>query len=243
MKLSYEDCYRIKLPSKMPLIIRIDGCHFHSYTKKCKKPVDENLVECMNETAKYLCKNVHGTKLAYIQSDEISLLLTNFDKQNTQSYFDNNLQKIVSVTASLASSYFTSISSKIFGDIKLAQFDSRAFVLPKEEVNNYFIFRQQDAIRNSVQMLARSIFPHKECQNKNCKQLKEMLLNKKIDWNKCPTTQQRGRCIKKQVSKKYVNESLKEIVRFDWIIDNSIPIFSEDKSYIDNFLIVQENNS
>jgi tRNA(His) 5'-end guanylyltransferase len=180
MKLSYEDCYRIKLPSKMPLIIRIDGCHFHSYTKKCKKPVDENLVECMNETAKYLCKNVHGTKLAYIQSDEISLLLTNFDKQNTQSYFDNNLQKIVSVTASLASSYFTSISSKIFGDIKLAQFDSRAFVLPKEEVNNYFIFRQQDAIRNSVQMLARSIFPHKECQNKNCKQflLPEHFVNK-----------------------------------------------------------------
>lgn len=240
---NYEDAYRLRLPIRMPVILRIDGKAFHSYTRSCKKPVDENLVSCMDETAKYLCKNIQGTQLAYVQSDEISLLLVNYKNLDSSSWFENNLQKMVSVSASMAASKFTSISHTIFGETKLASFDCRAFVLPKEEVCNYFIWRQQDATRNSVQMLARSLYSHKQCDNKNNVELQEMCWQKGINWNDCPTTQKRGRCIvKKQIFKEVkwdgkgpVTAEARFVERSEWQVDNEIPIFSVDRKYIDNY--------
>ncbi len=247
MKSSYEDAYRIHLPRRMPVIVRYDGKSFHSYTRGCKKPIDQDLVDCMNETAIYVCKNVQGCKLGYVQSDEVSLLITNYDQLETNSYFDNNLQKIVSIISAMASSYFTSISAKIFGEIKLAQFDARAFVLPKEEVNNYFLFRQQDATRNSVQMLARSLYSHKECTDKNNSELQEMCWQKGINWNDCPTSQKRGRCvIKTKTIKTGINPITKEVSsseRSEWVVDNEIPIFSKDKSYINKYLLTEFEES
>jgi tRNA(His) guanylyltransferase len=244
MKSFYEDAYRIHLPRRMPLIVRYDGKAFHSYTKGCKKPVDQKLVDCMNETAIYVCKNVQGCKVGYVQSDEVSLLITNYNDINTESYFDNNLQKIVSVISAMASSYFTSISDRIFGKIKLAQFDARAFVLPKEEVNNYFLFRQQDATRNSVQMLARSLYSHKECTDKNNSELQEMIFQKGINWNDCPTSQKRGRCLiktkawKEGINPQNGNKFLAQ--RNEWVVDNEIPIFSQNKDYINQFVFPKE---
>lgn len=240
MKSSYEDAYRIHLPKRMPLIVRYDGKSFHSYTKGCEKPIDQNLIDCMNETAIYVCKNVQGCKMGYVQSDEVSLLITNYDDLDTQSYFDNNLQKIVSTIAALSSSYFTSISNRIFGKIKLAQFDARAFVLPKEEVVNYFLFRQQDATRNSVQMLARSLYSHKECHDKNNSELQELCFKKGINWNDCPTAQKRGRCIikiKKELIAK--NPKTNELITTDrsyWVPDNEIPVFSQNRRYIEQYV-------
>jgi tRNA(His) 5'-end guanylyltransferase len=237
---SYEDAYRISLPIRMPLIIRIDGKAFHSYTKGCQRPVDNNLLNCMNETAAYLCKNIQNVQLAYVQSDEISLLLVNYKELDSQSWFDNNLQKIVSISSALASSYFTSISDKIFGKIKLAQFDARAFVLPKEDVCNYFLWRQQDATRNSVQMLARSLYSHKECDNKNNSELQELCWQKGINWNDCPAFQKRGRCLIKTFKPKTVEnpKTLEKITvdRSEWTVDNEIPVFSQNRMYIDNYV-------
>lgn len=238
---SYEDCYRTHLPIRMPVIIRIDGKAFHSYTKGCQRPVDENLVKVMNETAKYLCHNVQGCQVAYVQSDEISLLLTNYGTLDTQSWFDNNLQKMVSISAGMASAVFTGLSGQIWGGInKLAFFDSRAFVIPKEDVVNYFLWRQQDATRNSVQMLARSLYSHKECTDRNNSQLQEMIFQKGINWNDCPTSQKRGRCIIKQVSpREALNPKTGETViadRSEWVVDNEIPIFSQDRDYIGKYL-------
>ena len=130
----YEGAYRISLPERMPVILRIDGKAFHTYTKGCKQPYDQSLVDVMDETAKYLCKNIMGARVAYVQSDEISILLNNYHDLNTQSWFDNTLQKMVSVSAGMASGVFTSLSPKIFGAVKLATFDSRAFIVPKEDV-------------------------------------------------------------------------------------------------------------
>lgn len=255
---SYEDAYRAHLPIRMPVILRIDGKAFHSYTRKCKKPVDEGLVECMNDTAIELCKQVQGCRLAYVQSDEISLLLTNYQTLDTQSWFDNNLQKMVSISAAVASVTFTENSYKIWGFhddaegtgfegmgytsaiTKPAYFDSRAFVLPKEDVTNYFIWRQQDATRNSVQMLARSLYSHKECENKNNSELQELIFQKGINWNDCPVPQKRGRCIIKKVSTRTsLNPKTGEVViadRSDWVVDNNIPIFTSDRHYIDQFI-------
>lgn len=245
----FEDSFRQHLPIRMPVIIRLDGCHFHSYTAKCKKPIDMGLIECMNETAISLCKTLQGCQLAYVQSDEISLLITNYQDINTQALFSNNLQKIVSVSASIASVTFTNNSHKIWGSIgvrepiptiKPAYFDSRVFVLPKEEVTNYFIFRQQDATRNSVQMLARSLYSHKQLENKNNSELQELCFQKGKNWNDCPTFQKRGRCIvKTKTMKEGTNPKTGEVFqaeRSEWVVDQNIPIFSQDRDYIEKFI-------
>lgn len=237
----YENSFRQYLPIRMPVIIRVDGAHFHSYTRGCQKPVDENLVSVMNDTAKYLCENVQGTRLAYVQSDEISLLVINYDSIDCQSWFDNSLQKMASISAGMASAVFTGLSGRIWGGpSKIAVFDSRAFVLPKEDVCNYFIWRQQDATRNSVQMLARSLYSHKECENKNNSELQEMIFRKGTNWNNCPIPQKRGRCLTKvQYEHSGVNPKTGEIVpslRTEWRVDNEIPIFTENRRYIDKFV-------
>ena len=236
---AYEDCYRTYLPKRLPLILRLDGVHFHSYVKGCKKPFDQNLIDAMNETAMYLCKNIQGTKMAYLQSDEISLLMYNADFES-EGWFGGNHQKIISVSAALASSYLTSISDKIFGKTKLAQFDSRCFIVPMDEVVNALEWRQQDASRNSIQMLARSLYSHKECNNKNQSQLQEMCFQKGHNWNDLPTYQRRGRCVVKSATTKTgFNPKTGETIqteRTDWVIDNEIPIFHKDREYIDKYL-------
>lgn len=254
---SYEDVWRLKLPIRTPVILRIDGKAFHTYTAGCRKPVDKGLVECMNDTAIALCEEVQGCKLAYVQSDEISLLLTNYETVDTQSWFENNLQKMVSISAAVASVTFTENSYKIWEPIedeeespnvhtdssafcRAAYFDSRAFIVPKEDVCNYFLWRQQDATRNSVQMLARSLYSHKECTDKNNSELQEMCFQKGVNWNDCPASQKRGRCIvKRNVPGQAINKKTLEIVNFtrsEWAVDNEIPIFSVDRNYIDRFV-------
>lgn len=238
---SYEDCYRTTLPIRMPVLLRIDGKAFHTYTKGCKRPVDDNLVYCMNETAKYLCDKIQGAKLAYVQSDEISVLVTNYEDNDTQSWFDNNMNKMISISAGMASAVFTALSGRIFGGInKIATFDSRAFVMPKEDVVNYFIWRQQDATRNSVQMLARTLYSHKELMGLKNSELQEACWQKGHNWNNCPTSQKRGRCIvKEQVIKKGKNPKTgeeRESLRSEWQIDDNIPVFTECREYINRFV-------
>ncbi len=185
MKENYEDRYRIKLTLRMPVIIRLDGKSFHTLTRHCKKPFDDTFSECMTATASYLLKNIQGAKCAYKQSDEISILLTDFDKLTTDAWFDYSLQKMVSVSAGMASSFFTWKWTfyEIVNNIKdIAIFDSRAFNIPKEEVCNYFIWRQQDWFRNSLQMLARTHFSHKELNEKNTSDIHEMLHRKGVNW-------------------------------------------------------------
>lgn len=240
---AYEGAYRNSLPGRMPVIIRIDGKAFHTYTETCERPWDQKLIDVMNETAMYLCKNVQNCCVAYVQSDEISLLLNNFKTIETQSWFDNNVQKMVSISSAMASAIFTANSWKIFGDspnepsaenIVPAMFDSRVFVLPKEDVNNYFLWRQQDATRNSVQTLARSLYSHKECNNKNNSELQEMCFKKGKNWNDVQTAQKRGRCIIKTTHMQGSAE------RSKWIVDNEIPVFSSDIDYINKYLAVEE---
>lgn len=272
----YENISRIYLTKRLPVIIRIDGKAFHSFTKGFQKPFDDILIKSMQETAKYLCKNIMGCKLAYTQSDEISLLLVDYERIETQPWFENNLQKMVSVAASMATmafntafcdavnerhSYYTGINAdeweygvdafdklfnNYFSKIGTAMFDARAFVLPKEEVCNYFIWRQQDATRNSIQMLAQSMFSHRQLQGKNCGELQDMMfVNHGVNWNDCKTVYKRGSCVKR-VSESSVkttpngfgepNETV--IVRTTWTIDTEIPIFTQNPQYINEQVFV-----
>lgn len=215
----YEDCYRIVLPRRMPLIIRLDGCAFHTYTKIFNKPWDINLCNAMQSTAQYLFSNIAGCKLAYWQSDEISLLLNDYESIETDAWFGRNLQKMVSVSASMASSTFNRYMDRLL-QINPAFFDSRAYVLPQDEVCNYFLWRQRDCERNSINSLAQQYYSQKELHGKKIAEVHEMLHAKGINWNDLETWKKRGSC--------YVNG----------LLDADIPIFSQDRDYINQFVYV-----
>ena len=167
MKLYYEKRFNFKLPMRIPMIIRIDGKNFHTWTRihQCKKPFDHELINIFNISTIHLCYLIPDIQIAYLQSDEVSLLIHNYKNLDQQSWYDNNLQKIVSLSASVFSSIFNSLYlSRDFYD--LAFFDSRVFILPEAEVCNYFIWRQKDWERNSLSMLARQFYSHKQLNNK-----------------------------------------------------------------------------
>jgi tRNA(His) 5'-end guanylyltransferase len=257
----YENAYRLYLPRRMPVIIRVDGRAFHTFTRGFQRPFDEVLMSAMQLTAKKLCEEVSGCKLAYVQSDEISLLVTNDDTLETQPWFDNNLQKLTSISASIATLAFNhhfknakrnfddtnmigecysenqemnekidfadSLSWTYFKAFDLATFDARAFILPPEEVCNYFIWRQQDAVRNSIQMVAQSLYSHNELQGKNSSDLQELIHAKGVNWNDYPVPCKRGACIAKK-------EETDGVVRHKWVIDDNIPTFTKNREYIES---------
>lgn len=241
MKNFYEHRFRIYLPRRVPIIIRCDGKAFSNATRSFEKPNDPRIINAMKAAALYLCEEVQGCKLAYFQSDEISLLLTDYDDINTEAWFDYNLQKLTSISASLATIGFNrSIASadpSFFNNIDFL-FDSRAFILPKEEVVNYFIWRQQDASRNSVNCLAQQHFSHKRLMGKNINQVQEMLLTEKnINWNDLPPWQKRGFCINRVEHKLEIVSK----IAHKWQIDENIPIFTQDRNYIDRFVFLEKN--
>lgn len=102
----YESVSKTRLVSRMPVIIRIDGKAFHTFTRGFKKPFDEVLIKSIQDTMKYLCENIQGCVLGYHQSDEITLVLVDYKKLNSSSWFDNEVQKICSIAASMATMAF-----------------------------------------------------------------------------------------------------------------------------------------
>lgn len=232
----YESAYRHTFPRRMPLIVRVDGKAFHRWTRSCRKPFDANLITVMNFAASALCSEIQGSKMAYVQSDEISVLINSYETHETQPWFDNQLQKIVSVSAAIAAATVTREAPEYLRIYESAYFDARAFVLPESEVANYFLWRQNDASRNSVQMLARSLASHSECNNKNLAALMELAFQRGQNWNDLPTHFRRGRCL--------IQESFEAddgTVRNRWTVDNEIPIWKgEARSYIERFLAVKE---
>lgn len=200
----YENVTRTYLPKRGYTIIRIDGKAFHTYTKGLNRPFDDGFIDDMDTTAKYLCKNIMGAKLAFVQSDEISILITDFDDISTQSWFANNIQKICSVSASMATKAFNEarlnrlIKVNDVASMKWAEFDSRVFQIPqRNEIFNYFVWRQNDTVRNSISSVAQSLYSHKELNGKNTNVMQEMIFQKGINWNNFHAKYKRGRIIKK----------------------------------------------
>lgn len=245
MKENYENRAKTQLLRRTPVIIRLDGKAFHTFTRGFKKPFDDILTEAMQQTMLTLCKEIQGCVLGYTQSDEITLVLTDYKKLETAAWFDYDVQKICSVSASIATlafnrsfakqcalyapSYSTDINNAYINSIyNGALFDSRCFNIPKEEVTNCILWRQQDAIRNSINSVGQTNFSHKELQGLSTDQvLKKLLEEKQIDWNKLPVHLQRGSCCIKR-----------EVNGVDsWFIDTEIPIFKgEDRDYIEKLI-------
>ena len=109
MKENYENRAKTYLVRRMPVIIRLDGKAFHTFTRGFDKPYDEVFHKTMNETLRFLCENIQGCKFGYTQSDEITLLLTDYDTLTTDAWFDNAVQKMCSVSASMATMAFNKL--------------------------------------------------------------------------------------------------------------------------------------
>lgn len=195
MKNNYENRSKTFLTRRTPVIIRIDGKAFHTYTKNLNKPFDEGLIDDMMSTTIHLCKNIQGAKAGYCQSDEISILVTDYENLETDAWFNYNVQKMTSVSASIATGIFNTlrmyrkfpgVESAFYrndivttlDEMRIANFDSRVFNIPKEEVNNYFLARQKDAVKNSISMLAQSLYSPKELHEKNGNEMQEMCWQK-----------------------------------------------------------------
>lgn len=266
----YEFVSRHYLTTRTPVIIRIDGKTFHTFTRGFKKPFDDILSNAMQETMKYLCENIQGCVLGYTQSDEITLVLVDYKNIDTSAWFDYNIQKCASIAASMATLAFNrffkdnlekygreniedwdeggtnrNLSSEEQEVLKLvgtyynasckgAMFDARAFNIPKEEVCNNLLWRQNDATRNSIQMVGRAYFSHKQLNKKSSNDIQDMLmLEKGINWNNYPTKYKRGSCCIRKMDT--------QTGRNKWVIDNEIPIFKKEGcKYINDLIFIGE---
>lgn len=251
MKEYYEQVPKTRLVRRMPVAIRLDGKAFHTFTRGFEKPFDEILIKTMQETTKYLCKNIQGCIFGYTQSDEITLILQDYKKLDTAAWFDYEVQKMCSVSASMCTLAFNKFFKEIANDMleavwtypeeskkyvkviesaieKGAMFDSRVFNIPKEEVTNLIYWRQLDATRNSIQMVGQANFSHKELQNKSCNAIQDMLFTQKgINWNDFPAYLKRGSaCLKDDAG---------------WCIDTNMPKLSgEDRNYVERFIYCED---
>ena len=282
----YEISSETYLVPKMPIIIRIDGKAFHTYTKGMVKPFDKILGTSMKRTMQALCKDVHTCVFGYTQSDEITLILRLPDRIKSQAYLNRRVQKITSLTASKATKYFNKFfieevdkliesekakSAEViktvakygddspqgrtalqteFVDKKLmknyikkkgeAEFDARAFNVPEWDCINNIIWRQQDAMRNSVEMVGHCYFSAKQLHKVNVVGIREMLLNQRnISWEYNFTPYQKwGACCYKVTEEKQIKG--KKVFRNSWKIDESMPIIQENRNWFSEITGLKE---
>jgi tRNA(His) 5'-end guanylyltransferase len=221
MKQDYEDALRLVLPRRAYTVIRIDGRAFHSFTKTLERPYSRKLADALDQAAISLCAEMIGCRFAYGQSDEYSFLLTDFEKDNAALWFDGNVQKIVSVAASLFTGYF----NHAFSSDRIAAFDARVMVISQRlEVEKYFLWRQLDASANSLNMLASAHYRHADLVGKSNTEKHEMLFAKDVNWAKQPADFKRGRIVRRRDNGQ------------GWEVDLAIPVFNRDTSYLDNLI-------
>jgi len=235
----YEAVSQGVLMKRTPVILRLDGRSFHTFTKRFKEfdesldktPFSKAMYNCMVGTAITLVHQIQGARFAYAQSDEISILMTDWDTFTTQQWFGGKIQKIVSIAAATASAAFYKCY-EAYEPIEYMPhrplFDARVFNLPREEVANYFVWRQKDAMRNSVNMLGQYHFSHRELQGKKVDEVKDMLHEKyNVDWLSLPTWMKQGFCVQASHTVSSRGPSLDE---------DGCPDFIYDREYIEKWL-------
>lgn len=287
MKENYEGRFKFKLMRRTPVIVRIDGKAFHTFTRGFNKPFDKVLSNAMDKTMLQLCENIQGCVFGYTQSDEITLILNDYKTLETSAWFDYEVQKICSIAASMATAYFnrnfleevdnfyesmeedeindfvekyrisdTSKTMSIYDAYcravqKMAMFDARCFNIPESDCTNCIVWRQQDASRNSVEMVGRTYFSDKELFKKNCSNIQDMLMEKhNVNWNDFPVRYKRGcACYKMNIQntesldgKWVVNFNtpiVTEIGRDKWVVDYDMPIITQDREYVEKWIRLQ----
>jgi tRNA(His) guanylyltransferase len=262
IKSKFEDVFRFSIPQRTYGIVRVDGKAFHTFTRGLERPYCRELSDAMDTAAMALAKEMMGCKLAYGQSDEYSFLFTDLAKdadgewkEDTEMWFNGNIQKISSISSSIFTAYFNQRWREVVGSAQKgrlgppvvvpAMFDARVFVIPsRADVEKYFIWRQNDATRNSLSMLARHHFSAKELHGKGSSDMHEMLHGKSVNWNNQPIPFKRGRVIRRMPNSRtvsFVHKKTKETINKDvqemaWMVDEKIPAFNRDKSYLEGLI-------
>jgi len=277
---------RYELPTKQylvrrtPVIMRLDGKAFHTFTKGLLKPFDKILVESMQLTMVGLCKAIDDCVFGYTQSDEITLVLVDYKTLGSNMWFDGNIQKMASLAASEATAlfngYFSELSKeyseyvhnewlrvltryevedmskkpelsqdytkRLLSKCGKARFDCQVFNLPKEEVCNNLIWRQQDATRNSIQAVGQAHFSNAQLMHKNTSDIQEMLLSEcGINWNDFPAHLKRGSCCYRV--DRLINEGTpKETIRGQWKLDEKPPIFTRDRGFVEKWILLSASD-
>lgn len=227
----YEAATRLVLPRRTYTVVRVDGRAFHTFLRHASKPWDEDVVQIMQKTAQRLCKALDGAVLGYTQSDEISVILQDFENNGTQAWFGGVVQKMASIAAASATAFFTQEYQHYFDldeDGTLPVFDARVFTIPDVvEVANYLVWRQRDAVRNSILGLGVHEFKHKSIQGVGTYGMLEMLKNGRgIDWEvDVPQGLRQGWLVQK------VQEGEGEQMRTRWDV-SAAPEFKADGSGI-----------
>lgn len=178
MKANYEDRARYYLTRRTPVIVRVDGRAFHTFTRGMNKPFDFGFMDAMRYAAGAVCDEAQGCKAAYIQSDEASFLLTDYDTLQTEAWFDSNKSKVETISASVMTAAFNQYIQRPV----VAHFDARAFNIPREEVANYFLWRMLDWERNSVSMYCGAHFSPKQMHGQGRADQHEMLHSIDKNW-------------------------------------------------------------
>jgi tRNA(His) 5'-end guanylyltransferase len=255
MKFYENQTCGIKMLPRIPVIARLDGKGFSKFTKGLKRPYDERLSNLMVETTKYLVKETNAN-CGYTQSDEITLVWYS-DSFESKIYFDGRLFKMISDLAAMCSVYFNRNLANYLPEKsdKMPRFDCRVFNVPNvEEATNTFLWREQDATKNSISMAAQSVYSHNQLNGKNGSEKQEMLFQKGINWNDYPAFFKRGTYVqRKRVMTKFNSEELEKLplkhqARINpnleierWIVDRvKLPPLSRIKNKV-NVVIFGEN--
>lgn len=228
---SYESADTHYLMSRTPIIIRLDGKAFHTWTKGIDGVFNEGMHEMMMQVTGYLCENIQNCVLGYTQSDEITLVLKDWATINTGTWFGNRQNKIESISGAMATAKFNELVGQYLPHKlgHLALFDARAFNVPRDEVTNNLIWRQQDATRNSMQMLGRTYFSHKQMHCKSASNIQDMLMDShSVNWNDLDTWKKRGAI--------WVRELNDDSTLGSWIRDEDMPILTADREYVEKLL-------
>ncbi len=247
----YEAAYNFVFPIRLPLMLRLDGVHFSKNVKrwKSKKPYDARLAYAMQMTCKGLAEKIPGVQLVYSQSDEITILIRDDMSNDTQPWHGKELNKIMSIASAKASNLFNYYFFK--GHVQyeyeeMAEFDCRGYVVPEYEVFNSLLWRQRDCTKNSVSMLARTMFSTKQLHKKNGSEMQDMMmLQHGVNWNDMPTAFKRGFCVVKKdmpkevpardENRKVIPGKMETIMRPEWVVDLEIPIFTQEPEYVTRF--------
>jgi tRNA(His) 5'-end guanylyltransferase len=223
MKREYEDALRLYVPRRTHLVIRIDGRAFHQFTKELERPYCRRLADALDEAALKLAGEMIGCRFAYGQSDEYSFVLADTEPPDAALWFDGNIQKIVSVSASI----FTAAFNRAFYAERPAAFDSRVLVIAqRSEVEAYLLWRQLDASANSLNMLASAHFTHAELLGKSTAEKHDLLHAKRVNWAKEPSDFKRGRTVIREAGG-------------GWRVDREIPVFNREPAYLQSALVLR----
>lgn len=238
------------------VLVHCDGRAFSSLIKKrFKRPFDDDFIFMMNETAKYLCENIGGCKMAYVQSDEISLVLTDFDTETTDSFFGYRMCKLISTIAAMATAKFNRLWTQsilhfpcsdsdknlIFNELPLATFDCKVWNVPNYyDAVAWFIFRQNDCIKNSVSQTAQSLFSHKELEGVDTQgRIDKMLCEKGINWEDFDNGVKYGRFIYKVKVMTKIPQLQQEVERYMWKVHNAFKITDNKEKFNELNLITK----